>query len=97
MNYQDKFKKESYFTIDYSDLDEIISAEYGESDFTTALGQSNDSTLEFYIDGTFDYDEVEAFIKDKEFDEYSTTSNLLNHLCAKDKIDAGFYLISICW
>lgn len=97
MSYQEKFKKKAVFAIDYSDLDEIFHAEYGESQFTVALGQPNDSTLEFAIDGDFDEDDLNSFINEGEFDEWNTTRNLLNHLCSEGKISAGIYLIDVSW
>ena len=100
MNYKDKFETKTYFTIDYGDLDEIIQSEYNCPDFTSALAQSNDSTLELLIDGKFDnWDELALleFIRSESQEEYGTVRLLMNDLCRKGKIDSGNYLISICW
>lgn len=99
-SYKDKFVQETYFTIDYGDLDEIIQAEYENEDFTCVLGQHNDSTLEFSIDGQFeDWEEnnLQRYLKDFNQDEWNTTRWLMNDLCRKGLIWPGNYLIQICW
>ena len=99
-SYKDKFVQETYFTIDYGDLDEIIQEEYNCPNFTSVLGQSNDSTIDLTITGDFDnWDELSLleFLKDHYQDEYSTTRILMNDLCRKGLIEPGNYLISICW
>ena len=99
-NYKDKFVQETYFTIDYGDLDEIIQEEYNCPNFTSALGQSNDSTLNIPIDGDFcnlDQQELEQFLEDHDQDDRTTTRLLMNDLCRKGLIWPGNYLIQICW
>ena len=99
-NYKDKFAQETHFTIDYGDLDEIIQEEYNCPNFTSCLGQSNDSRLTFHIDGNlnrFDEEELQEFLRDHDQDEYGTTRLLMNDLCRKGKIESGHYLISISW
>lgn len=99
MKYQNKFTEETTYSIDYSDLNEIIRKEYSCPNFECALDQSNDSTISISIDGNFDkFDQkrFEKFLQNKK-QEYDTTQLLLQDMCRKEFIKSGLYLIYICW
>lgn len=98
MNYQNKFEKQIVYSIEYSDLDNLIEKIY-DVEFESAFFQRNDSTLSVSVDGTLsDYDQkdlVEFFSTG--IQKYNTLCLLLNDMCRKDMIEPGNYIINICW
>lgn len=96
---QDKFLKETIFSIDYSDLNKIISSEYDCPNYEVALEQPNDSAMTFYVEAEvaeYDEEDLQIFIETKK-QKYNITGLLLDDLCRKGKIDPGKYLVNICW
>lgn len=97
IKYQNRFREKLVYEIDYSDLDDILKEEYNlNGDFSCAIGQSNDSTLEIEVDEDFD-DDLQEILNPSNYDGWITTSALLHHLCSLNKIEPGTYLIQICW
>ncbi len=96
---QDKFTKETSYSIDYNDLDKILRKEYDCPNYECALDQSNGSTIRIDVDGEFtelgDENLQEYF--DTKSQDYSTTDLLMNDLCRKGKLEPGLYLIDVSW
>ena len=90
--------KETVFKVDYRDIEELIEEEYGKR-FELVADQlaSNDSTIEICDVNPDDIDEdvIKEFI---ETGHYSFLLNsLMNDLCKNGHIEAGDYIITICW
>ncbi len=98
MKYQDKFKKQISYSIEYYEFDDLIKEVYG-IDYESIIDQDNDSTLKINVDGKFDdYDETNLeFFLNSGVQEYYTNRLLLNDLCRKGLIEPGLYLINISW
>jgi hypothetical protein len=98
MKYQDKFKKQISYSIEYYEFDDLIKEVYG-IDYESIIDQDNDSTLKINVDGKFDdYDETNLeFFLNSEVQEYYTNRLLLNDLYRKGLIEPGLYLINISW
>lgn len=99
MKYKDNFQTETFFTIDYYDLDDIIREEYNDPDFECSLDQSNGSYIKMGVNGEFDKyktNGLRLYLENKR-QEYNTLGILMNDLCRKGMIEKGEYLIYVSW
>ena len=99
--YQNKFIRNVYHVIEYSDFEDIIKAEYEVPDFSfvAEAEANNDSSYDYHVtDGgldKWDKEEVENFRKTGEIG-YNIQA-LLDDMCYRGLIDAGRYLIKVSW
>ena len=96
------FKKETVFTVDYNDLDNLLEGIYGfPVECTACWEQGNYSAKELNIDGDIDdweEKELKSFKKDgTNKSRYGLPQLLMNDLCRQDKIESGTYMVDIFW
>jgi hypothetical protein len=91
-------KKVDYTELNYSDVDEAVSEflseQFGREIYyeSAAVEEwSNDSRHRFNVE----MEEPDDF--DMECGELMSLGSILNWMCAKGKIDAGAYLVTVSW
>lgn len=80
----------------YHEIEKLIEDEYGFTEFSIPCNEEtgNDCALSFKIDGeVLAYEEEDLINRKQEW----RTRLYMNDLCRKGKIEAGQYLIIICW
>lgn len=95
-----KYKKETFFTVNYSDFEELVKKLYGiEYRFAAFEECSNDTVHAFYrVNGNLSYYELEDLEDFKSGEKQSfMASILLADLCKQGYIEPGNYLIDVCW
>lgn len=88
--------KVTYIEMDYDEVDRIISDAYGINyEFVAFEEAHNDSSHTFLVEAEAlnEYDQSNLDRKDFRF----MTQSLLCDLCHQGKIEAGNYLINVCW
>jgi hypothetical protein len=92
-------KKKTVIEVDYNDLDNFIADAYGLDTFEGTLESPNDSVHDYEVTGKVDEyqqeDIVEAIANKNT--EYYMLGPILNDLCSKGKLEAGCYLVRVCW
>jgi len=95
-----KFKEKTVYEVDYKDLEKFIEDYYDHPiNLIEAWEMGNDTYNSLYIDGSIDkWDraELKKFKEDGTY-EYTTPCLILNDLVKRGEIEAGEYLVSICW
>ena len=92
-------KKQVVLKVNYNDLDTFVEAVTGHSlDFVATQECGNDSDHEFVITGNVDKWAREAYEKHCKGDTQCYSARyILDCLCADGHIEAGTYLVSVCW
>jgi hypothetical protein len=93
-------KKKTIIEIDYNELEDLVREHLGFKKYSFVATEecSNDSSHEFDVDGILDkWDklELEKWPKGKA-PQYSNRV-ILNALCEAGHIEAGEYLVTVCW
>lgn len=91
-----KYTQEVLICVEYRDLERFILEETGHEYEVIANEEFKNDSVQRY--------RVEAF-KSSDWEEFKSTGeqklfrlrDILNGLCAEDKIPAGKYLVSVCW
>lgn len=92
-------KKKTVIEVSYSDLEKLVKKHYPEQykhmggySFAAVEECGNDTSHGFDVDGKLDDWDLEKFAKGE-----ASNIALLNKLCADGLIEAGEYLIEVCW
>lgn len=88
--------KVTYIEMDYDEVDRIISDAYGINyEFVASEEAHNDSSHALLVEAEplDEYDQSKLDRKDFHF----MARSLLCDLCYQGKIEAGNYLINVCW
>ena len=103
MAYGDKFKKETIFSIDYGDFEDIVEKEYGH--YFDVVGDTESSNyFTLHYDTTNPSNPLEESWNKDRFQEWLDTgeksymtSNIVQHLAFNNKIPRGTITIKIFW
>ena len=83
-------KREVFYTMSSSDLEEIVEGEFGRSwSFVASEEMSNDSLKVIYV-GTNGMDEGDEI-------QYSSANDIMGELAKRKIIPTGKYLIDVSW
>lgn len=89
-------KKKTVFEVEYHELEQLIHEKLGweDYDFVAAEECDNDSSHSFSVNGDVDEDEITSLEKG----EYLYHNQaILDYLCKLGHIEAGDYLVEVCW
>ena len=95
-----KHKKETTIRVSYKDLDAFIVKHYGQPFEVTASEEArNDSCLSFTVAAGQNRDYDTEYLKEfREKGRYGfLLGTILNDLCDRGLIEAGSYVVDICW
>lgn len=89
-------EKVLYIEMDYDELDKLISDAYGINyEFVAFEEAHNDSSHTFLVEAESLDEYNQSKLNGKDF--HFMARSLLCDLCHQGKIEAGNYLINVCW
>jgi hypothetical protein len=95
-------KKTVKIECDYHEVEKLIQETYRIKEYNLPYSEEirNDSSMTVSVDGNLtesDKEKIRKFLRSKGEESSFMTQALMNDLCLSGKIEAGEYLINICW